>query len=74
MYQWPCDPLEYWHSVADAEIHEVGIANCIYGRNNDLLNFGVFVPQVDILDGIIPMNPAAFSFKLSKRLQYDLLI
>ena len=67
-------PLEYWHSIVDAEIHEVGVADCVYGGNNDLLNFGVFVPQTDILDGIIPVKPAAFSCKLCKTLQYDLLI
>lgn len=60
--------------MADAEVHEVVITHCVYGGNNDLLNFGIFVPQVDILDGIIPMNPASFSFKLCKRLQYDLQI
>lgn len=63
---------DYWHSIADAKIHEVGVANCVYGGNNDLLNFGVFVPKVDILDGIIPVNPAAFSFKLNKRLEHKL--
>lgn len=54
-------------------IHEEVVANCVYGGYNDVLNFGVFVPQYNRLDGIIPMNPAAFSFKLWKRQQKDLL-
>ena len=62
------------HAVVDAVVHEVGVANSVYGGNNDLLHFGVFVPQADIFDAIIPVNPFAFSFKLYKRLQCDLLI
>lgn len=49
------------------KIHEVVVADCVYGGNNDVLYFGVFVPQYYFLDGFIPVNPAASSFKLWKR-------
>lgn len=59
--------LDYSHFIVDTEVHEVGITNGVYGGNHDVLNFGVFVPQADPLDGIIPMNPATFPFNLSER-------
>lgn len=62
-------PWEYSHSVGDAQVQEVGVTNGIDGGNNDLLHFGVLVSQVDILDEIVPLNPAAFSIKLFKRLE-----
>lgn len=65
--------LVHWHSIVDVNIHEEVVADCVYGGYNDVLNFGVFVPQHDRLDGLIPLNPAAFSFKLGKRQQQDLL-
>lgn len=49
------------------KIHEIVVADCVYGGNNNVLNFGVFVPQYYFLDGFIPVNPAASSFKLWKR-------
>lgn len=49
------------------KIHEVVVADCVYGGNNDVLNFGVFVPQFYILNGFIPVNPAASCLKLWKR-------
>lgn len=58
--------LKYLHFIADTKIHEVAIANCVYGGDNDVLDFGVFIPQADPLDGIIPVNPATLSFNLSK--------
>lgn len=66
--QLHCVLWVYLHPISDAEVQEVGVANCVYGRNNNLLCFGFFVPQADILNGIIPVNPPAFSFKLYNRL------
>lgn len=65
--------LGHSHFIVDTEVHEVGIANSVYSGNHDVLNFGVFVPQVDPLDGIVPMNPASFPFNLSERFRFDLL-
>lgn len=53
--------------MGDAEVHQVCVANGVYSRNDDVLYFGVFVPQVDIPDGVIPVNPFASSFKLHKK-------
>lgn len=61
--------LKYLHFIVDAKIHEVAIANRVYCGDNDVLDFGVFVPQVDPLDGIVPVNPATLPFNLSKAAQ-----
>lgn len=58
--------LKYLHFIVDTKIHEVAIANRVYGGDNDVLDFGVFIPQADPLDGIIPVNPAPLSFNLNK--------
>ena len=57
---------QYLHSIIDAEIHEVGVAHSVQGGNDDVLHFSVLVPEVDVLDGIVPVDPPAFSFKLHK--------
>ena len=56
---------QYLHSIGDAVVHKVGVSSCVDGGNNDVLHFGLFVPQLDVPDGVVPMNPAAFSFELS---------
>lgn len=57
---------EYLHFIVDTKIHEVAVAHRVYGGDNDVLDFGVFVAQVDPFDGIVPVNPATLSFNLSK--------
>lgn len=57
---------KYLHFIVDTKIHEVAIANGVYGGDHYVLDFGVFVSQVDPFDGIIPVNPATLSFNLSK--------
>lgn len=51
--------------MSDAVVQQVSVANRVNGGNNDVLHFGVFVSQEDVTDGVIPVNPASFSFKLS---------
>lgn len=58
--------LKYLHFVVDTVIHEVAVAHRVYGGDNNILYFGVFVPQVDPFDGIVPVNPTTFSFNLNK--------
>lgn len=38
------------HSIFDAEVHEVGVSDRVYGGDDDILHFGVLVPQIDVLD------------------------
>ena len=56
----------YLHSIIDAEVHEVGVAHSVQGGDDDVLHFRLLVPEADVLDGIVPVDPPASSFKLHK--------
>jgi len=56
---------EYLHPKLNAEVHQISVSYSVNCGDNNILYFGVLVPQWYISDRLIPVYPMSFSFELN---------